>query len=628
MYRFRSVRRFLLLVGLTGCSESIPVAAVADDAAGGQSRLSAYRLARWTPNSSVLSEQAGNSLLSTAFSLESIVRLPAETNSPVPLANGDTAYFRDVAVSTTHTITATTDGQTFRLDLVYPDGSRDQGATLTFRSTFNGQSDCFVFGLGSLCGGTQIFLFLDINVQCAPNGLYRLEPFVNGAPESAAVGEFQLIPMIPPGTYTTYDQGDFSTPYDSACAGTNGSIRCRGVEGEVKKTIAQKGCLLTAAAMALSYFQVQTRPDSLDAWLNRNAGYSGPGDLVFPTMANRAAESGVQLTAEPVEVNTTTALRGLICRYGPQVVKVRPRPGASTHFVLAIGIEPDSNDVLIDDPGRPATLLRPQYLGFESVRQLRRTTGTSDTLRTGLVVTVFSPAHLLLTDPLGRRVGFDPSDGRLFAEVPGSAYDSVAGLSNVLPDGSFGPDDLDQPKQIELTEAVTGVYTVDLEGTGTGTYELAVSLFGNANRIASLNHRDIPIAPGEKHRYAFTYDPAAIGVPGVPSAGSGGFTGGGQSAQADAILTYARPGQRQTTLAQGSTRYRLLIFYASGTVPESFLAELNGSNVSALFTPVAGTSEMVEIPLSQGRNVLKLRADGSLGSRVLSDADNLVFIVP
>jgi len=109
---------------------------------------------------------------------------------------------------------------------------------------------------------------------------------------------------------------------------------------------------------------------------------------------------------------------------------------------------------------------------------------------------------------------------------------------------------------------------------------------------------------------------------------AGGFSGGGQSAQADAILTYARPGQRQTTLAPGSAQYRLLIFYAPGTVPESFLAELNGSDVRALFTPVAGSSEIVEIPLSPGRNVLKLRADGIGNGRVLSDADNLVFIVP
>lgn len=458
----------------------------------------------------------------------------------------------------------------------------------------------------------------------------RLEPFVNGAPESAAVGEFQLIPMIPPGTYTTYNQADFSTPYDSACAGADGSIRCRGVEGEVRKTIAQKGCLLTAAAMALSYFQVETRPDSLNAWLNRNAGYEGPGVLRYWRIANRAVESGVQFTAGTVPVNTIGGLRELICRYGPQVVKVNTRPDGSTHFVLATGIAPDGNDVRIDDPGSrlDVPLLRARYGGFESVRQLRRTTGTSDTLGTGLVVTVFSPAHLLLTDPLGRRVGFDPSAGRLFAEVPGSSYDSTAGLSNVLDDGTFGPDDAEQPKQIELTEAVTGVYTVDVEGTGTGTYELATSLLGNGNRSASINYRDIPIVAGERHRYAFAYNPDAVGVPGSTSAGSGGFSGGGQSAQADAILTYARPGQRQTTLVPGSAQYRLLVFYAPGTVPGSFLAELNGSDVSALFTPVGGSSEIVEIPLSPGRNVLKLRADGIGNGRVLSDADNLVFIVP
>lgn len=237
-------------------------------------------------------------------------------------------------------------------------------------------------------------------------------------------------------------------------------------------------------------------------------------------------------------------------------------------------------------------------------------------------------ARSRIADPQGRKVGFDPTTLRSFAEIQGAVYDSSAGLSNVSGDGTFGPDDEDQPKEIDVPFATTGAYTVDVIGTDFGSYELSNVLIGNSGRSAAFGFRDIPISAGERHRYAFMYNPQAVGVPGREPVQSGAFSGGGQSADADGILTYARPGERQSTLATGTTRYSLLIFYSPSLVAASFSAELNGVDVSSSFNPVQGGFESVEVLLNPGRNVLKLRADGQSGTRVVSDADNLVFLVP
>jgi hypothetical protein len=51
-------------------------------------------------------------------------------------------------------------------------------------------------------------------------------------------------------------------------------------------------------------------------------------------------------------------------------------------------------------------------------------------------------------------------------------------------------------------------------------------------------------------------------------------------------------------------------------------------NVSGLFSPVAGGSEIVNIPLHPGRNVLKLSVEGMVPGRTARDTDRIVFLVP
>ncbi len=107
------------------------------------------------------------------------------------------------------------------------------------------------------------------------------------------------------------------------------------------------------------------------------------------------------------------------------------------------------------------------------------------------------------------------------------------------------------------------------------------------------------------------------------------FLGGGQSPhEVNPFLRYAAPTEARTTLAPGTASYRVVVFYGRTIDPGTFSAELNGATATTLFHPIAGTAEVITIPLLPGSNKLKLSVEGTTsGGRTGRDADTLTFLV-
>jgi hypothetical protein len=126
------------------------------------------------------------------------------------------------------------------------------------------------------------------------------------------------------------------------------------------------------------------------------------------------------------------------------------------------------------------------------------------------------------------------------------------------------------------------------------------------------------------HQYAFAYAAAGVTPGGVTL--RGGFQGGGQRDEVDDLLTYGAPVERSTTLPAGTTSYTLLAYVGAQLVPGTLEVTLNGADITSRFSGAGFNA--VSLPLGQGRNVLKLSARGTFGSRVSTDQDQLVFIVP
>lgn len=104
--------------------------------------------------------------------------------------------------------------------------------------------------------------------------------------------------------------------------------------------------------------------------------------------------------------------------------------------------------------------------------------------------------------------------------------------------------------------------------------------------------------------------------------------GGGQRSDVDTFLSFNNPLKKTVNTPAGINSFSVGIVYGPTIDPLSFDATLNGQPFSG-FSPVSGTQEVVTIPLSTGRNVLKLsvvgiRSDG----RFATDRDTLTFITP
>ncbi|HNQ78112.1 MAG TPA: hypothetical protein PKJ37_03610 [Acidobacteriota bacterium] len=224
------------------------------------------------------------------------------------------------------------------------------------------------------------------------------------------------------------------------------------------------------------------------------------------------------------------------------------------------------------------------------------------------------PVEAYVVDPLGRKMGTDPSANKIYAEIPRSAEGGSVGGGN--------PND----KYLDIIGAINGDYLVTVVGTGTqlGKYDMEVRTRNSASARFKQFIKNIPTGPGMVNKFLFHYDSSYI----QGGTLSGGFDGGGQRPRdVNKFLTYANPSDSQTDLSTGTTTFPLMIFYGNNAITSTFKASMNGVDITNLFSPTAGNHETVNLPLSPGRNVLSLSTDGNLPSRIATDTDRLVFIV-
>lgn len=208
-----------------------------------------------------------------------------------------------------------------------------------------------------------------------------------------------------------------------------------------------------------------------------------------------------------VRTQIVTQLQNIISQEGPVILKVPSRNDglngygtSNTHAIVAYQVV--GNQIMIRDPGwanSPGTL--DDYIDFvnayvnshgKSQYQLKNMDGTgtghdlswlltthsSATLTYVEAVSPFSktivqgaahsPIEVVITDPLGRRLGFDPVRGIYYEEIPNSSYfrdllpaDAVDALLQQL---------LDQPLEFTIGDYVPGQYRFEVFGIGDGPW--------------------------------------------------------------------------------------------------------------------------------------------------------------
>lgn len=114
----------------------------------------------------------------------------------------------------------------------------------------------------------------------------------------------------------------------------------------------------------------------------------------------------------------------------------------------------------------------------------------------GLILGTFSPVLTGITDPQGRKVGYDPLTAGFVNEISGS----ISG-SHTPSDRAHDIED-DEPYWIILPEPVNGVYHINLKGSGTGEFELAVRAIGTES---AMLHAGTTI-PDQLDEFQIIYD--------------------------------------------------------------------------------------------------------------------------
>lgn len=550
----------------------------------------------------------------------------------------DTAFSRDLYAGADWFVQNAQDGDSWNVTFTMANGSVISSPDLRFVATLGSETNCFISGLSHICGFTGVFIESYFTSQCGATGPVK----VNFTENSSTWGSdtFYIKNQLPDSAVPTFNQVSYpADAYDNQCTRTDstGYFACARdstgalLPGYETVPIRDLGCALTTAANTLVYFGLTVDPPTLNTWLKDNGGYSRGGAINWAKIGEYArTQLGTDIGTPiyyAVDSNATTAqfdsartlLATQICRYGLSSVKVyhTKRGRQQQHWVSVYGRTLDTTSFRISDPngGGRATLATPYNNNPYKIVFWRRTT-PSDPSHLGLHLN--SPAEMLVTDPLGRRIGVDPTSGARYQEIPDAAY-STEFLNG---DGDNDDQRTHESKELLIPHPAAGTYQVQVTGTGTGTYSMDLDAQYQNDQSSQASVPDTPTWPGAVHSYSFTYSPA--GGP-APVLDHGSFTGGGQSADADELITYSSPGTKSTTVPGGVNSASITLYLSPDVTTSTVVLTWNGQNVTPAGL-VAGTAVRLSLPLSAGRNIFQASADGVIAGRKKSDSDRLVFI--
>jgi hypothetical protein len=307
-------------------------------------------------------------------------------------------------------------------------------------------------------------------------------------------------------------------------------------------TIADSGCNLVSMTNILSYYGAAANPQDFQNWLveryyapahglssryitdrgvNRN-DFSNAiiGEYSEHLVATGKASKAIYANGV-IRTNELEGIVGELQAGRPVKIQVPGRPGGTgTHFIIAYGlVDPtkssfDQIDILIFDPGHGSYVRSGTRRTFNTLADYSEFIGGTDWLTDAtdrvfrystdathpLILELHSPANMLLTDPLGNRVGID-SLGQIFEELLGSQYyeeEPFTLLDSDIPVGEV-------TKNVLIPQLVPGNYTLELFGTGTGFY--SISDFGALISFLDPTLLEGMITPGQHITLSFRVVP-------------------------------------------------------------------------------------------------------------------------
>jgi len=244
-------------------------------------------------------------------------------------------------------------------------------------------------------------------------------------------------------------------------------------------TIGRWGCFMTSAAMIINYWgqrsqtPFQTNPDIFNTWLKNNQGYDAGNLVVHSAIPRYATQNGVSLYYKgAISGRDDSILDDYLSSGNPVIIGVNLKTDPQgrtypTHYVVATGKTTVSGQPTysINDPIYGATTLYEKWNNnYSSITLFSGTQADRRSLR----ISAHSPVELLVTDPLGRKSGYDPVTGIFWNDIPDATYFINTIAADANPDqGLFL-----ESKVLLVNNAIDGQYSISVLGTGQGAYEI------------------------------------------------------------------------------------------------------------------------------------------------------------
>ena len=277
-------------------------------------------------------------------------------------------------------------------------------------------------------------------------------------------------------------------------------------DGDTDNTIGRWGCNISSNAMILDFYDRcfnnnnRTDPGVLNTWFRMNDGYDSNNYVNYANIIEYAHELGIGMSIFLGERNDELLDRHLEIG-NPAMLKVQSPYGS--HYVTAIGkTQLNGEDTYkINDPIWGNTTLYEHYNNtYSKVYYYTANPGLADLSH--IQISALSPIHLLVTDPLGRKSGYDPRTDKTWDEIPDAGYT----IDNIAePDGTT----LEETKILLLTHPIAGDYDIEAIGYYSGQYDVNVVMLnhlGGSERkyysgVATDNSSDV---------FNFTYNPGSM----------------------------------------------------------------------------------------------------------------------
>jgi hypothetical protein len=170
------------------------------------------------------------------------------------------------------------------------------------------------------------------------------------------------------------------------------------------------------------------------------------------------------------------AVQNEVCSGNPVIMKFS-KTGGGQHFMLATGIVWDNNakahTLQLNNPG---SLTNGEAVSYTSLKSIYPSVigyvlyhPSSDPSM--MLITAPMGVQFIVTDPLGRKTGFDPTTGTTYSEIPGASYGEQS--INTPGEPEFTPSTMaDERYFVSSSDVPAGSYQVQVFSVDGGAYYL------------------------------------------------------------------------------------------------------------------------------------------------------------